>query len=78
MTDRRITNNQPEKTEDRLKHLAGLIQKLTYSEMNELAKLIHQDVDNDAANLVPVGLLKVSERILAGGKSASNSFDAGV
>lgn len=63
---RRITNpsNQPPKTEDRLKNIAGLIQKLTFAEMNELAKLIHEDVDTSDKRIVPYGLLKISERIL--------------
>lgn len=73
MNDRRITSNQQEKGEDRLKHIAGLIQKLTFSEMNELARLIHDDVDNSDKRLVPFGLLKIAETILANGNAKAST-----
>lgn len=62
--DRRITPKTEDDRDSRLKHIAGLIQKLTYSEMNQLAVLIAQDVNVDSFQNVPAGLLKVSDRIL--------------
>ena len=57
---------QKEKEErSRLKTIAGLIQSLTYREMNELATLLVEDVDTELFERVPSGLLKVADRILS-------------
>jgi hypothetical protein len=65
VNERRITTEQQkDKDESRLKHIAGLIQKLTFKEMNELSKLINEDVDASDPRLVPFGLLKIADRIL--------------
>lgn len=50
---------------NRLKAIAGLIQSLTFREMNELAILIAEDVDTELFERVPSGLLSVADRILA-------------
>jgi hypothetical protein len=64
VNDRRITKTENEREDNRLKHIAGLIQKLTFAEMNELARLIHEDVDVSDRRIVPFGLLKIAGRIL--------------
>ncbi|WP_276122626.1 hypothetical protein [Pararhizobium qamdonense] len=64
MNDRRITTKTEHEPDNRLKHIAGLVKKLTFAEMNELAKLIHEDVDVSDKRVVPYGLLKIADRIL--------------
>ncbi|MBX4911430.1 hypothetical protein HJA82_29390 [Rhizobium bangladeshense] len=64
MNDRRITSKTEEPREDRLKHIAGLIQKLTYTEMHRFSELLqkHEQLAEDDG--YPEALLKVADDIL--------------
>ncbi|QIG69146.1 hypothetical protein EVB78_112 [Rhizobium phage RHph_N1_15] len=67
MNDRRITaKTEDERPGDRLKHIAGLIQKLTYTEMHRLSELFqkHEQLAEDDG--YPEALLKIADDLLAG------------
>ncbi|TDW20504.1 hypothetical protein EV128_125134 [Rhizobium azibense] len=64
--DRRITTTTEPKEENKLKHIAGLIQKLSYRDMKTLGDLVWDRVavTKDKKNEAPEGLLEVAEAIL--------------
>lgn len=67
MSDRRI---RPEEArEDRLKHLAGLLEKLTYSEMHRLSALLQ---NHEAHDGYPDQLLAVSAELLGRDRDVFN------
>jgi hypothetical protein len=53
-----------DKHENRLKHIAGLIQKLTFTEMKQLADLLHDNTDTSGRQGIEEELLTVAEKIL--------------
>lgn len=59
---RRIT--QETKGENRLKHVAGLLEKLTYAEMTKLSRLLqeHEKLADDEG--YPAALLEISKKLL--------------
>lgn len=59
---RRITTES--KGENRLKHIAGLIQRLTFAEMKKLADLMHERTNTSGRNGIEEELLAVSEELL--------------
>lgn len=59
---RRITTES--KGENRLKHVAGLIEKLTYAEMKTLADHVHQALAVVDRNGIEDSLVKLASRIL--------------
>lgn len=63
MTERRI-NPLAEKADDKLKAVAGLIQKLSYRDMQKLTRLIAPNGDEGLAER----LVDVADIILAEGK----------
>jgi hypothetical protein len=65
VNDRRITpKTEDDRPGDRLKHIAGLIQKLTYAEMRNLADQCHQVFDIERAGTEDE-LLEISRRLLS-------------
>ena len=63
MSDRRI-NPIAEKSDDRLKAIAGLIQKLTYKEMHRLSALLQKHEEKAENDGYPETLLAVADEIL--------------
>lgn len=61
---RRITIDHDNDREDRLKHIAGLIKKLTFSEMKKLADLLHEHSDTSGRPSIEEELLIVADKIL--------------
>ncbi len=65
MNDRRISAmTEKQKDENRLKHIAGLIQKLTYTEMHTLSDLLQKHEATAENEGYPEALLRVAEEIL--------------
>ena len=65
MTERRINPNQLQNANERsdIKHLAGILSKLSYKGMKELAETF--DATNDTTRTTADRLLAVAEKILA-------------
>lgn len=61
VADRRINLDNQNKEEDRLKHIAGLIQKLSYRDMQRFSKLL---APNSGDAELAERLLDVSDLIL--------------
>lgn len=62
--ERRITEN--DRHENKLKTIAGLLQKLSYREMGKLAGLLQSKAPNDVD--YPDALLSIADELLKDGK----------
>lgn len=69
--DRRLTTKSDDTKEDRLKHIAGLIQKLTYTEMHKLSELLQKHEATAENDGYPEALLKVADEILSANQPLS-------
>jgi len=67
MTERRMIQQSPNRNENKLKAVAGLLQGLSYTEMLKLVNMIHSEMQMDPgkpATNIANALLGVSEKIL--------------
>ncbi|MBX5130721.1 hypothetical protein HJB53_29985 [Rhizobium lentis] len=73
MSERRITTNEERHT-PKLKTIAGLIQGLTYREMNELTELLAQEMPGARPDALVEALLNVTDKLLAPPAAPQSNF----